>query len=235
MFFLKVEGIEDELTKSEKKLVEYIKENLVLVKKYNVMDLAEKSGVSAPSIIRLAKKLQYSGFLDMKIDLNKSREYLPEENSFLEKLLESCKEKIFSLPPTVTLENILVIAKYLKNSNKIMLITESDFSYFEKFIYSKLLQSGKNVFLDLGVENNNKVLKNFEKDDVVFIIGKKLSKDIKEILENYKDIGLNTIFIGESLKAEDRCFLDVDLDLSLEVAENFYIYSLLFENILILI
>ena len=114
MFFLKVEGIEDELTKSEKKLIEYIKENLVLVKKYNIMDLADKSGVSAPSIIRLAKKLGYSGFLDMKIDLNKSRDYSAEDNTFLEKLLDSFKDKMFALPPTVTLENILIIIYLLK-------------------------------------------------------------------------------------------------------------------------
>lgn len=235
MFFLKVEGIEDELTKSEKKLVEYIKENLVLVKKYNVMDLADKSGVSAPSIIRLAKKLGYSGFLDMKIDLNKSKEYLAEDNTFLEKILDSFKDKIFALPPTVTLENILVIAKHIKNSDKIMLICEGDFFNLERFIYSKLLVAGKSIFLNLGEESSFKVLQNFKKDDVVMILSETISKPVKNLLENYKEAGLNTIFIGERLKNDDRIFLDIDLDLRISIEGSYFLYSLLIENLLNLI
>lgn len=232
MFFLKVEGIEDELTKSEKKLVQYIKENLVLVKKYNVMDLAEKSEVSAPSIIRLAKKLGYTGFLDMKIDLNKSKDYLSEENTFLEKLLDLCKERIFSLPPTVTLENILVIAKYIKNSDRVLLICEGDFLNLKDFIYSRLLMKGKATLLSLDYEKNLKILESFKKNDVVLLLGNTISKECKKLLETYKDSGLNTIFIGERLKSEDRNLLDVDLDISLEISENFFLYSLLVGGIL---
>ncbi|MGL4868160.1 MAG: MurR/RpiR family transcriptional regulator [Cetobacterium sp.] len=232
MFFLKVEGIEDELTKSEKKLVQYIKENLVLVKKYNVMDLAEKSGVSAPSIIRLAKKLGYSGFLDMKIDLNKNRTYLEEDNSFFEKLLAACRESIFSLPPTVTFENMLVISKYLKNSDKIMLITEDGFINLERFIYSKLLASGKNILLGTSGEINLKVLEGFKSSDSIFIVAKTLSKENLELLERYKPNGLNYIFIGENLKNDSRGILDVDLDLSIDVSENLFMYVFLIEAIL---
>ena len=235
MFFLKVEGIEDELTKSEKKLVEYIKENLVLVKKYNVMDLADKSGVSAPSIIRLAKKLGYSGFLDMKIDLNKSRDYLAEDNTFLEKLLDNFKDKIFALPPTVTLENILVIAKYIKNSDKILLICENKFLNLERFIYSKILATGKNIILNLGEESSLKALEAFKKDDVVIVLSETISKSVRNLFESNKGVGLNTIFIGERLKNDDRALLDVDLDLHLSIDDGYFIYSLLLESILNLI
>lgn len=235
MFFLKVEGIEDELTKSEKKLIEYIKENLVLVKKYNVMDLADKSGVSAPSIIRLAKKLGYSGFLDMKIDLNKSRDYSAEDNTFLEKLLDSFKDKMFALPPTVTLENILIITKHIKNANKIMLICEEEFLNFERFVYSKLLIAGKNLFLNLGEENNLKILETFKKDDAIIVFSETISKQVRNLLESNKDIGLNTIFIGERLKSDDRALLDIDLDIHISIKESYFIYFLIIENILNLI
>ena len=203
--------------------MDYIKENLVLVKKYNVMDLAEKSEVSAPSIIRLAKKLGYSGFLDMKIDLNKSKDYLAEDNSFLEKLLELCKEKIFSLPSTVTLENILVIAK---------LICENDFLNLKDFVYSKLLLKGKNVLLSLDYEKNFKILENFKKDDVVLILGETVSKNNRNLLETYKINGLNTIFIGRKLKNEERHLLDIDLDINMPISEDFFLYSLLIGGIL---
>lgn len=235
MFFLKVEGIEDELTKSEKKLIEYIKENLVLVKRYNVMDLADKSGVSAPSIIRLAKKLGYSGFLDMKIDLNKSRDYLAEDNTFLDKLLDNFKDKIFALPPTVTLENILVITKYLKNANKIMIICEGEFLNFERFIYSKLLITGKNVFLNLDEESSLKILETFKKNDVIIVLSETVSEQVKRLYEVYKNNILNVIFIGERLKSEDRVFLDVDLDIHLSLKDNYTIYLLILENILNLV
>ncbi|MGL5190417.1 MurR/RpiR family transcriptional regulator [Cetobacterium sp.] len=232
MFFLKVDGIEDELTKSEKKLVQYIKENLVLVKKYNVMDLADKSGVSAPSIIRLAKKLGYTGFLDMKIDLNKNRSFSDEDNTFFDKLMIAAKENIYSLPPTVTFENILIIAKYLKNSNKIFLLLEDDFFNLERFLYQKLLLGGKNAIKSLNNESNFKILEKFEKDDVIFILAKNLSEENLKLLERFKTNGLNYIFIGENLKTESRNILDVDLDLNIDISENLFMYVFLLEGIL---
>lgn len=232
MFFLKVEGIEDELTKSEKKLVQYIKENLVLVKKYNVMDLADKSGVSAPSIIRLAKKLGYAGFLDMKIDLNKNQSFSDEKNTFFEKLMSAIKENIYSLPPTVTFENILIIAKYLKNSNKIFLLLEDDFLNLERYLYQKLLLCSKNVIKSLNVETNLKILESFEKDDVILILAKNLSNQNLELLKKFKLKGLNYIFIGENLKTESRSILDIDLDLSVDVSDKLSIYLFILEGIL---
>lgn len=235
MFFLKIERIESELTKSEKKLINYIKENLVLVKKYNVMDLAEKSGVSAPSIIRLAKKVGYTGFLDMKIDLNKSKNHLTKENIILENLFDSCKEKFLELPPTVTLDRVLSLTKYLKKSEKIILICEKDFSFLEKYIYSKLALKGKSIFLNLGDENNYELLKKFKENDIIFFLGLELSKNMRDIILQFKEKEINTIFIGENQGEEDETLLEASIYLNCSIVENFFIYALLIENILNLI
>ena len=91
---------------------------------------------------------------------------------------------------------------------------------------------GKATLLSLDYEKNLKILESFKKNDVVLLLGNTISKECKKLLETYKDSGLNTIFIGERLKSEDRNLLDVDLDISLEISENFFLYSLLVGGIL---
>ncbi|MGL5638364.1 MAG: hypothetical protein ACRCW7_03365, partial [Cetobacterium sp.] len=118
------------------------------------------------------------------------------------------------------------------NSDKILLICENDFLNLKDFIYSKLLVKGKSALCSLDYEKNSKILESFKKNDVILILGDTLSKNNKNLLENYRESGVNTIFIGERLKSEDRNLLDIDLDINLPILEDFFIYSLLIGGIL---
>ena len=60
------------LTSSEKAAADYILKNPDKVLKMTSRELAEQIYVSAPTIIRLCKKLGYESFTDFKMDLSKA-------------------------------------------------------------------------------------------------------------------------------------------------------------------
>ncbi|MDF2815318.1 MAG: RpiR family transcriptional regulator [Paenibacillus sp.] len=60
-------AILDQLKPSERKVAEYILENPKEIVKYSVQKLAELSGVSEATIIRLSKTLNMTGYQDLKL------------------------------------------------------------------------------------------------------------------------------------------------------------------------
>ncbi|MDF2670765.1 MAG: RpiR family transcriptional regulator, partial [Paenibacillus sp.] len=60
-------AILDQLKPSERKVAVYILENPKEIVKYSVQKLAELSGVSEATIIRLSKTLNMTGYQDLKL------------------------------------------------------------------------------------------------------------------------------------------------------------------------
>ena len=55
-------NIYEELTETDKKIVDYINENKQNISKLSVSQLAQNAEVSSASIVRFSRKLGYSGF-----------------------------------------------------------------------------------------------------------------------------------------------------------------------------
>ncbi len=70
--FLRIQNLRDEFTLSELKISEYILERSVESCDMTAEELATETSTSQASVIRFAKKLGYSGFLDFKIELARS-------------------------------------------------------------------------------------------------------------------------------------------------------------------
>ena len=68
----KLKEMKETFTKTEKKISEYILENLEAIKGMRAKELGEFIGISQPSIIRFAKKLGYKGFPEFKIALSEA-------------------------------------------------------------------------------------------------------------------------------------------------------------------
>jgi len=68
----KLKEMKDVFTKTEQKIAEYILENLETIKGMRAKELGELIGISQPSIVRFAKKLEYKGFPEFKIALSEA-------------------------------------------------------------------------------------------------------------------------------------------------------------------
>lgn len=66
---MKLRSIYENLSATEKKVADFILNNPDAVPNMIVSDIAECSGVSVPTVIRLSRKLGYSSFLDFRVAL----------------------------------------------------------------------------------------------------------------------------------------------------------------------
>jgi len=66
---VRINGLYAELRDSEKKVADYIKKNYERVIHLSIVEVAEESGTSESTVVRLCKALEYRGFQDFKIHL----------------------------------------------------------------------------------------------------------------------------------------------------------------------
>lgn len=169
MIFSKIEEVRDSLTKSEKKLVEYIENNSYKVRSYNVMELSEKSGISAPSIIRFVKKIGYSGFFEMRMALNRhsiqNTKSEKKYNSIVE-LYKSGLENTLDFMDEKILENLMEI---IKESKKIVVAGIEGSEEIAHDFYKNLLIKGKNIFFDRDVDILKIIVNKFSEKDILIL------------------------------------------------------------------
>ncbi|MGL6167086.1 MAG: MurR/RpiR family transcriptional regulator, partial [Fusobacteriaceae bacterium] len=66
---IKLKEYQESFTKNEKKISNFLLENIEEIKVLNTYDLASKCDVSQASVVRFAKKLGFKGFPEFKIAL----------------------------------------------------------------------------------------------------------------------------------------------------------------------
>lgn len=110
---LKIRSVYKSLTKAERKVADYILNNVEEIVYLSITELAEKSGVGETTVIRFCKHIGLSGFQEFK--LNIAREVVNPEESIHENI--SFDDSIEVLVQKITKENQLALtntAKILK-------------------------------------------------------------------------------------------------------------------------
>ncbi|EJD6353526.1 MurR/RpiR family transcriptional regulator, partial [Proteus mirabilis] len=110
----------DNLTVSEKKVLKYLTDNIADIPYLNINDLVAKTFVSKTVIINLSQKLGFSGFKELKFQINNyilSRNKIEKsDHSSYKKQLEKNINKSFTL---INEEQIKECAKTLRHSRNI--------------------------------------------------------------------------------------------------------------------
>lgn len=66
---IKIESLNDSLSKADKKICDYIFNNVEDIIRLTISEVADRTGVSEATVVRTCKKLGYEGFQDFKISL----------------------------------------------------------------------------------------------------------------------------------------------------------------------
>lgn len=104
------------LRKSEKKVADYILINKDKIGEMNLEEIAHKSGVSTPTVVRFAKALGYEGLKEFKIDVLKS-ENSTENIEMLLNLYVGEDDKIEEIPTKIIGLTIKALEETLKFLN----------------------------------------------------------------------------------------------------------------------
>ena len=153
---LRIENSLPDLSKSERKVAEYIRKNPRGIIDLSVAALADACGVSDPTVVRAYKKLGFSGYEDLKLTLAQAtvspEEIIHEEISAGDSV-QAVRDKVFQsavlalqftrdmLEP----ETLAAAAQMLMNARKIVIFGLGGSAPVAMDLHHKLLRLGLNA------------------------------------------------------------------------------------------
>lgn len=154
---LKIKGMLDQLSASERKLADFILDNSHLLRDYSSQQLADAVGISQSSVVKFCQKLGYRGYPDLKLaiteavvtasTLQREQQDSPSEEGSVAQLAEYLQQSLL-----LSFRNLLSInseytlnqaAKLLDNADKILLAGSAHSAVVAIDMQCRLLELGK--------------------------------------------------------------------------------------------
>ena len=179
----------DNLTVSEKKVLKYLTDNIADIPYLNINDLVAKTFVSKTVIINLSQKLGFSGFKELKFQINNyilSRNKIEKsDHSSYKKQLEKNINKSFTL---INEEQIKECAKTLRHSRNIFIVARGTSKAVGYYLEHLLFALGLHCFFINDYNLSDSFTRLVNEDDTVIFIS--LSGGTKKIIETAKIVQL---------------------------------------------
>lgn len=155
-FYVRMKQYSGDFTQSEQKISEYILQNQEEVVNLSAQDLGEKTGTSAASIVRFARKLGFSGFGELKIEIAKTsnidKEQLdtiisPEDSTIdiAEKVVNRAVNSIRETQGLINLKDLEEATELMKKAETIYLFGVGASSLVAMDLMHKLVRINKRV------------------------------------------------------------------------------------------
>ncbi|WP_273804330.1 MurR/RpiR family transcriptional regulator [Providencia rettgeri] len=179
----------DNLTISEKKVLKYLNDNIADIPYLNINDLVAKTYVSKTVIINLSQKLGFSGFKELKFQINnyilsknKTEKVIPAS---YKKQLEKNINKSFTL---INEDQINDCANILHKSRNIFIVARGTSKAVGYYLEHLLFALGLHCFFINDYNLSDSFTRLVSKDDTVIFIS--LSGGTKKIIETAKIVQL---------------------------------------------
>jgi len=203
------------LTDLEKTILKYVVEHITEIQEMGVREIAQEIYTSPTSIIRLSKKLGYTGFTDMYYSLLpivKKAELTPSsmENTLLD-------VSFSDLTQMLTNHEIQQFNdKIFSKSNKYVFIYATGFSkIISEYIYKKLLVLGRKAILASGSDSIGVFENNLEDIEAILVISKSgETEQVYNKLLKAAEADIYTIALTQDTK--NRMALLADLNLPIK-------------------
>lgn len=135
-----------DFTKAEKKISEYILENMNIVTSYPLMEIAKKGKFSKSALLRFCQKCDYSGFAEFKYDVSRyiqsgSFDSLDDSQN-TKHILEMYTSRIKNLSKSLTDKKLIDLALLIKNAHKIKIYGVHETGLSATYLQYRLLSLG---------------------------------------------------------------------------------------------
>ncbi|MGQ2375655.1 MurR/RpiR family transcriptional regulator [Companilactobacillus zhachilii] len=177
MKFSKFKSVKN-LTSSEKEVLEFLLNNNNKVLDLGVRGVAKANFTSTSTVMRLAQKLGYSGFVEMHY---KIAEYLIKNDSKTETAFNT-EEQLINTPQ----KSLSKFAKLINSQeNDFIYIYATGFSTIvAEYIYKKLLILGKKCLISTGGDSIGVFENNLNNIDLLIVISK--SGETQQVIDKIK-------------------------------------------------
>lgn len=210
-------------TNTEKKLSNYILENINETIHDPIQNIAAKADTSPAAIIRFSKKLGYSGFSELKLDLAKDNaeeiplfsEKICQRDSLKTIVKKSMSSDAITVDQTYKLLRIETLnhaIEAMKNAKRIYLFGISSSGICCYDLAQKLSRIGYNVTFYTDFHMQLAATTYITKDDVALAVSYSgNTKEINVAMEHAKNHGATTIAITQFIKSPLLKFSDLVL------------------------
>lgn len=166
------------LTDNEQQVLDFLMENNTKVLNLGVRGVAKANFTSTSTVMRLAQKLGYSGFVEMHY---KIAEYLNKPSDKIDRSAEA--QSILSKTPNSFLENFANIIN--KQDDNYIYIYATGFSATAaEYIYKKLLMLGKKCLISTGGDSIGVFENNLNNISTLIVISK--SGETQQVIDKVK-------------------------------------------------
>ena len=142
-FFQKVYQKGNELSISEKEVLDYLLQNDIGMKSFSVENIALLSKSSPATVVRMCKRLGYNGFKDFKVEFLKTnkKQLLSSITPFDFSNMDETLNKVNSLTEKIKSEATIIdkeFADTMFKARRILIYYTYDLKYIAEFISSRL-------------------------------------------------------------------------------------------------
>lgn len=157
------------LNDTDDSIIDYIRENKANLQGLSIHQIAKDLFLSPNSIMRMAKKLGYSGFAELKFSLLK--EIQPNQMETVEhRVLEKVPENITKTLDVIDEAILEEMVATMHNAQRILFVSVGDTCSMSEILYKYLRVVGKPVEYYSQIHDLEYAMKQYKKSDLIFFI-----------------------------------------------------------------
>lgn len=188
------------LTKTDKKISNYLIQNPEFLTGNSVQGAAKLMNTSPAALVRLAQKIGYKGLADFKMDLENYEKDKPnkaqvEEATVRDQVLANYRDTIDIIQGYLREEELIEVARIVLEANRVRILgIGSSGLRAEEMVYLLLYQD---VYTE-SITSKTKMLylaRNLSPDDVLIFYTVSGNKDFQELFRAAKDVGAKIIIL----------------------------------------
>ncbi len=143
----RIDGMSNQFTKTDWKIVQYMKQNLNEFISLSAQELAKEINTSDASIIRFAQKIGYSGLNELKYVMQKEldKEHSGSSDTDFSTLLNDNKMALDSLYSLTKPKDIMYLCETMRRSRRIFIVGLDSNSSIARIIADKFIVLGLTI------------------------------------------------------------------------------------------
>lgn len=194
----------DQIFSAERKVADYILANPEVAVNANVSELANYSGVSDATVIRLCKHIGYQGYYQMKICLSRDlgrKQVIDHQNNpmigdAVSSLFHEFANELINIGQNISEEKMLECANLIKTSKQTHIVAVGNTGPLAQYMGFRLGRLGIKCTYNLVAECFMNHVNLADPEDIVIAISQSgTSKQVVQAMELAKEKGLKIIAI----------------------------------------